>query len=108
MQRTLAVHQVLVLLERLAPDAIPALVKALVYVARRRDATDELLHGRLVPRLRRPDEVVEGHVEELPRRAELLFHLVAIRERVESQLLRTLVDVLRVLVVAHDEERLDA
>ncbi len=66
-----------------------------------------LLHGQPVARLGGADEVVERDVEAAPHRAELALHPVAVRERVQPLLARTLVDVLRVLVVAHQEMGVD-
>jgi len=37
-----------------------------------------------------------------------LLHPIAVRERIEALLRRTLVDVLRMLIVAHEKERVDA
>ena len=103
MDRALAVDEILLLLERLAGDAVPAFVEPFVDVARGVIAPDELLHAGLVARLGRADEVVERDVELLPDVAELLLHAVAVRQRILALLPRLAKDVLRVLVVAHHE-----
>ena len=64
--------------------------------------------ARFVARLGRADEVVERDVEALPRPAELLLHLIAVRQRIESLFGRLLEHVLRVLVVSHEESGFDA
>ena len=63
---------------------------------------------RAVPRLGRADEVVERDVEPAPDVAELRLHAVAVRERLLAELARLAEDVLRVLVVAHDEVDVEA
>ena len=65
-QRTFAVDEILLLFERLAADAVPALVGPFVDVAGGGDPPDQLLHRHPMPRLRRPDEVVVGDVERVP------------------------------------------
>ena len=100
--------EVLLLLEGLAPDAVPALVVARVDVARRGARLHHSLHGRPVPRLGRPDEVVEGDRQARPHLAEHPLHVVAVRHRVLSEVARTTEHVLRVLVVAHEEPRIEA
>ena len=94
MDRALPFHEILLLLERLARHAVPPLVEPLVQIAALRDALHHPVHRRPRPRLGRPDEVVERHAQPRPHRTELLLHLVAVREGVESQLLGALVDVL--------------
>src|SRR4029079_10009736 len=47
-ERALAVDEILLLLERLAADAVPALVEPLVDVPLRRDPAYELLHRGLM------------------------------------------------------------
>ncbi len=106
-QRALPVHQVLVLLERLAADAVPSLVEPLVDVTLRGDQAHQLLDRRLVARLGRPDEVVVGDVEEIPGLAEHALHPVAVRQRIEPFFPGLAIDVLGVLVVPHDEEGLE-
>src|SRR2546430_13016387 len=68
----------------------------------------ERCHADLVAPFRRANEVVERHVEALPRPTELLLHPIAIRQRIEMLLGGFLEYVLGVLVVAHQEARLDA
>ncbi len=80
---------------------------AFVDVAGSGHAADELLHAGPVPRLGRPDEIVERQVQPLPDLEELLRHTVAVRARILAVLARLLVDVLRVLVVAHHEMGLE-
>ena len=59
----LAVEQVALGVVRLARDAVPALVDALVHVAVVVDRLHEPLHALVVARLGRADEVVVGDVE---------------------------------------------
>ncbi len=106
--RAEAVHQVLLRLEGLARHAVRPLVERVVQIA----AVGDPLHHRAdavaVPLLGRADEIVEGNLEPPPDVPELPLHLVAVDDRVEAALDGPAVDVLRVLVVAHDEMRLDA
>ena len=109
MKRTLAVDEILLLLERFAPDAVPAFVDAFVDVAARRrsacaiSVTPALWRGSVV-RMKSSNETSScAHV-----RAELLLHPIAVRERIEPLLDRAPEHVLRVLVVAHQETRLEA
>ena len=67
-QRTAAVDEVLLLLELLTADAVPALVDAFVDVAGVVDAARQLGDAGPVPRLRRADEVVERESTLSPRR----------------------------------------
>ena len=106
--RTHTLDEILFLLEGLARHAVPALVLPLVHVAAGTAGLDQSLDAGAVARLGRPDEVVEGHRQAGPHVAEDGLHPVAVRQRILTQLTRTLEDVLRVLVVAHDEPRLDA
>src|SRR5207249_8698205 len=108
MQRTRAVDEVLLLLERLAPFAVPALVRALVDVAGLVDPPRDLGHAGLVARFGRADEVVERDIQLAPGARELLFHLVAVRQRRQPLLDRGAIHVLRVLVVPHQEPRVVA
>src|SRR5262249_25310372 len=85
----------------------PPLVDAFVDVARVVDALRQIRHADAMPRLGRSDEVVERDVQPRPRLPELLLHPIAVDERIEPLLDRLLVDVLRVLVVAHQEARLE-
>src|SRR5262245_45943659 len=107
-QWTVAVDEILLLLELLAADAVPALVDALVDVAGVVAALCQKAGTDVVPGLGRADEIVERHIEPLPRRAELLLHPIAVRDRIEALLDRLLVHVLRVLVVPHQEPRVEA
>ena len=107
MQRTAAVDEVLLLLEFLAADAVPPLVNAFVDVARVVEAPRQFGDAGMVTRFGGADEVVERHLEPLPGAAEFLLHPIAVRPRIESGLDRLLVDVLRVLVVAHQKARVE-
>ena len=68
--QTLPVLELLLGVERLAADAVPALVLAEVDVAVRRDLLPELLHERLVVGIGGADEAVVVDVELRPRLAE--------------------------------------
>ena len=102
------VYELFLRLEGFTPDAVPSLVHTLVNVAGVVDPLNHVRDGRLVPRLGRPDEVVVRQIERTPRPLEDLFHPIAVRERIQALLRRTLVDILRVLVVAHEKERVNA
>ena len=106
--RAVAVLEVLLRLERLARDAVPPLVVAVIDVAGVGQSRDQGRHAGPVARLRRADEVVERDVEPRPDVTERLLHVVAEGERLDTQLASALEDVLRVLVVAHHEAGLDA
>ena len=106
--RTVAAVEVLLRLERLARNAVPPLVPAVVDVPGGGQALSQGGHAGPVARFRRADEVVERDVEPRPYAAERLLHLVAEGERRNPELARPLEDVLRVLVVAHQEAGLDA
>jgi len=108
MQRALPLDEILVLLEGLAADAVPAFVKAFVDVSGGSDTPHELLHGLLVTRLGGTNEVVVRHLEVIPDGPELVLHEIAVRERVKALLARATEHVLRMLVVAHDEQRVAA
>src|SRR6185295_8188087 len=84
MQRTVAVDEILFLLELLAADAVPAFVDALVDVTRVVNALRDVAGADLVPRLGGADEIVERDVETRPRRPEHLFHLIAVGQRIET------------------------
>ena len=103
MQRTAPVDEIFFLLERLAPDAVPAFVHAFVDVAFGVDSRRELRDAGPVARLRRPDEVVEADVERLPRGAKLRLHLIAVRDGIHAPLDGGAIHVLRMLVVPHQE-----
>ena len=106
--RTGPLDEVLLLLERLTRDAVPPFVEPLVDIAGCTDAADEFLHACPVPRLGRPDEVVEGEVETPPDVEELSRHPIAIGQRLFAQFLRLAEDVLRVFVVPHHEVHVEA
>src|SRR6478735_1759506 len=99
MQRALAVDEILLLLEGLAANAVPALVDAFVNVAGVVNSLGQGRHAGLMPGLRGADEIVERQVEALPGSTELLFHLIAVRQRIQRFLGRLFEDVLRVFVV---------
>jgi hypothetical protein len=103
---TQAVDQVLLDLELLAADAVRPLVGAFVHVAVVEARLNQLLDAReMPPAIRGADEVVVRDVERAPDLAKDLLHLVAIGERILPLLLGALEDVLRVLVVPHQEPR---
>ena len=108
MQRTVAVDEVFLLLELLAADAVPALVHAFVDVAGVVEPLDQGGDALGMPRLGRPDEIVERDVEVLPGPAEFVLHPVAVGQRIEPLFHRALVHVLRMLVVPHQETGLEA
>ncbi len=103
MHGALAVHEVLLRVERLAGRAIPALVRGRVEVARRVDAPDDLLDAHAVPRLGRADEVVVRDPELSPEVPERRRVAVGHDDRRDAFLLRDLLDVLAVLVRAGQE-----
>jgi hypothetical protein len=107
--RTVAVDEVLLGLERLAADAIPAFVGAFVDIAVVETRLRHRLHGREMPLpIGGADEIVEREVEPLPHAAKDLLHLVAVRERILPRLGSLAKHVLRVLVVAHQEMGVEA
>src|SRR5262245_48291124 len=65
-QRTPALHQVLLLFEALARVAIVALVLALVDVTGGMDGGEEGLHRLVMARLGGADEIVEGKTQQGP------------------------------------------
>ena len=103
MHGALAVHEVLLRVERLAGRAVPALVRGRVEVARRVDAPDDLLDAHAVPRLGRADEVVVRDPELFPEVPERRRVAVGDDDRRDAFLLRDLLDVLAVLVGAGQE-----
>ena len=105
--RAIPVDEVLLLLEGLARHAVPAFVMPLEDVAGGGHLLHELLHAGRVPRLGRPNEIVEGNVQTFPDVEELHGHAIAVRERILTELAGLPEDVLRVLVVAHQEMGLD-
>jgi hypothetical protein len=103
----LPINEILFLLERLAGDAVPALVHTLVDVANVEAGLSQPADRRTMARFGRANEVVERDVELFPDGAEFPLHHVAVRQWIEPLLHRFLVDVLRVLVIAHHEVRLE-
>ena len=108
MDLALPFDEILFLFEGFTRDAIPPFVESLVDVATLVTDLRELLHCRPMPRLRRPDEIIERDIQLFPNGPELLLHLIAVGERIHAALEGSPVDVLRVLVVAHQEMRLDS
>ncbi len=108
--RAIFVDEILFLLEALAADAIPALVRALEQVVGilLPHRVEDRAHAGVMTLLRRADEIVERDVQRLPPFAELRLHPVAPRERREPFLLRAFRDVQRVLVVPHQEPDVEA
>ena len=102
------VDQVLLRIETLAPDAVIAFVLSFIDVSRGRDLLEQRLHPPDVPRLGRPDEVVVGDVEPLPDIPKDDLHPVAIVLGIEPLLARGLHDVRRMLIVSHEEARVEA
>jgi hypothetical protein len=104
-QRTLPVHDVGVLLERLAPHAVAPGVRLLVEVPRRalEDAADERLHTGLVVRVGGADELVVGDPQPRPHGLEADGHLVGERLRVHPRRGRGLLHLLAVLVHADEQ-----
>src|SRR5687768_10776047 len=102
-----SIDDLVVLLERLTPDAVPPRVGFLVEVVGRvlEDQLDEALYSRLVRRIRCPDELIEGDSEQSPdllrafgdRVHQLLWRYTPLR--------RGLRDFLAVLV--HSDEKVD-
>ena len=107
-QRTVAVDEILLLLELLAADAVPPLVDALENVAGVPQTPRQFRDTGFVTRLGGADEIVERHVQTRPRVPELLLHLVAVGQRVEPGFHRLLEHVLGMLVIPHQEARVDA
>jgi hypothetical protein len=107
-ERALPVDEILLLPEGFARDAVPAFVDPFIYVAGVVAPLCELLHRGAVARFGRADEVVERDVQRRPDVAESLLHLPAVRQRIEPRFDRLLVDVLRVLVIPHEEVRVHA
>src|SRR5262245_34021109 len=100
MQHALAVGDLVVALEQLAADAVPALVTLLVEVVGRAfvNALDECLHSSLVVRSRRPPETVVRDRESLPHPLEAARDLVDELLRRQAALRGGLRDLLPVLV----------
>ena len=107
-KRAPAIDEILFRLELLAADAVPALIDPFVDIAALVDSLSDLGDPGAMPRLGRPNEVVKGDIQPSPRLAEHMLHLVAVRERVKSPGRRLLEDVLRMLVVPHDETDIGA
>ena len=99
-----AVDQLALLVVRLAGHAVRALVGVELDVAVVLDPLQELLHGRVVPRLGGADEVVVGDVEAVPGGPEPLGVAVGLLERAEPGLLGGLGHLQAVLVGAGQEE----
>src|SRR5262249_10157886 len=95
-------------IEALAAHAVVAFVLSLVDVPRVPERAEQRLHTLDVPRLRGPDEVVVGDVEALPDSLERLGHLIAVDLGIQPLLAGGLLDVGRMLVVPHEEPRVEA
>ena len=102
-ERTVAVFKVLLLLEGLAGDAVPALVGPLVDAAPGANRLEELLHPQVVPFLGGSDELVVGDIELRPDRAEGVLHLGAVVQRIEALFFSLPAHVQGVLVGPHQE-----
>ena len=94
--------------ELLAAGAIPTRVTPLVDVAVVVDLLDELSATLLVPFVAGLDERVVADVEGVPDGAELAGHVVAVLLHVAVLLGRLAGDFVGVLVVAHEEEDIEA
>ena len=106
-QDALAVHDLVVALEGLAPDAVPPLIGLLVDVvgAAREDLLDQRADAGLVRRIGRADELVVGDAEAAPHAAEGVGELVHELLWGDPPLLGGLRDLLAVLV--HPDEEVD-
>ena len=87
--RTQAVDEVLLLLERFAGDAVPPFVVSFVDVAGLRHPPHELLYPGLVSGFGCPDEVVERDIEAAPDLDEFDGHAIAVRLRIFTELAGT-------------------
>jgi len=105
MQHALAVHDLVVALERLAADAVPPLVGPLVEVVgpAGEDALDQRPDAGLVRRIGGADELIVRDAEPLPHRAERVRELVHELLRRNAPLLRGLRHLLPVLVHADEK-----
>ena len=102
---TLPVHELVLVLERLAADAVETRVGVLVDVAVVVDPLDELLDESLVALIRRADEEVDAGTDLLRDLAPLLRDLVDVDLRIQPLLFCDAVHLRRVLVRAGEEER---
>ena len=104
--RALTVDELVLVLERLAPDAVEPGVDVLVDVAVVVDALQEVLDEALVPLIGRPDEVVDRRVDArrqlLPGDDDLVDVLLGLEPLLRSYPR----DLVRVLVDPREEERL--
>src|SRR3954452_2321914 len=105
MEHAFAIHDLGVLLERLAPHAVPALVRLLVEVRgiALEDALDERLHSRAMQGIGGADELIVRDAEATPHRGEVAG------ERVHEKLWRDALRVGRLLhllaVLVHPDEK---
>ena len=104
LHRAVAVRAAAVLIElvfrpiALARRAVEAFVGALVDVALRVDAVEDLLHDALVALLRRADEIIVADVEAFPEILEARHDLVDVLDWRDAGLFGLLLDLLAVLV----------
>ena len=108
MKRTCTADQIAFLFERFARHAVPPFVLPFIDVALVETPLRQALHRSLVSGFGRPDKVVERNIELRPDGTKLTFHLIAVLERFETTLMRTLVHVLRMFIVAHEKMRVEA
>ena len=99
-----AVHQLALLVEALAAEAVEAAVAAEVDVAARVHPGQDLLHVAHVVGVRGADEVVVAEPRLLPGRAEERAHAVGVRLRRYARRRRGLRDLVPVLVGARQRE----
>ena len=108
--RTVAVRATAILVElmlrpvALARRAVESLVGALVDIALRIDAVEDLLHDAFVALLGRADEVIVADIEAFPEILEACDDLVDVLDRRDACLFCLLLDFLAVLVGARQEE----
>ena len=88
----------------LARRAVESLVGALVDIALRVDAVEDLLHDALVTLLCRADEVIVADIEAFPEILEACDDLVDVLDWRDACLFCLLLDLLAVLVGARQEE----
>src|SRR5262249_35702758 len=101
-------QELLLGLELLAPDAIPAFVVVEVDVLVGHDRLPQRLREILVALLGRTDEVVRGDLEVRPELAEARAHLRSERDWRLAALLRLALDLQSVLIGAREHARLVA